>query len=88
MTRDQNGNGMHCETQAEHTPCYNNARNGCQDSKKEFTKPIAAVMPLVGPLNSKEIAALSDDQLAEYLNAHGYQQAKEAVMAALDHTAE
>lgn len=44
--------------------------------KEKFSKPSLAEVRLDGPLTNDELAALPDGELAAYLRAHGYEEAR------------
>ncbi len=50
--------------------------------KETFEKPRMALVGQIGPLTNEEIAALPDDELAEYLRKNGYYEAKQAALDA------
>lgn len=50
--------------------------------KEQFEKPTMVVVGKIGSLSNEEIAAMPDDELAEYFQRNGYFEAKQAAMAA------
>jgi len=50
--------------------------------KETFEKPRMTLVGHIGPLANEEIAALPDDELAEYLRKYGYYEAKQAALDA------
>ena len=51
----------------------------------EFEKPAMTLVEHIGPLSNDEIAALPDDELAQYLKENGYEGAKQAALEAGKH---
>lgn len=54
--------------------------------KEQFEKPTMTILGHIGPLSNEEIAALPDDELAEYLKKNGYFEAKQAALEAESRT--
>lgn len=59
---------------------YNLAMKDGMKLKDEFVSPTLCVIGHIGPLTNDEIAALPDDELAEYLKENGYYEAKRAAL--------
>ena len=49
-----------------------NCKTGVMRTKKIFEKPMAHVVPHIGNLSNKEIAGLSDEDLAEYFKENRF----------------
>lgn len=54
--------------------------------KEDFVKPQILLLGHIGSKTNEEIAALPDDELAEYLRQNGYYEAKQAALEAESRT--